>query len=130
MKKFVAVLLSLLLVFSLSGCSFGADKTMDEYIEENRKMFDTICESLSEDDCSIEISGKGDSLVIKAVINTEVDESVFDAVAEVLEQGVEESKDTYIEMLDNAREEVPDAESIIIEYYDANDKLLYCKEFQ
>ncbi len=130
MKKFASILLSLVLIFSLSACFPTAEMTMDDYIEENRKMFDTICESQSNDDCTIEILGKGDSLLLKAVIKTEVDESVFDTVAETLKQGVEENKDVYLEMLENAREEVPDAESIIIEYYDKNDKLLFSREFE
>ncbi len=130
MKKISVILLSLFLIFSLTACFPTSKMTMKEYVEENRTMFDVICETQADDDCTVEILAKGDSLLLKGVINTEVDDSVFDAVAQVLEQGVEESKDTYIDMLENAQEEVPDAKSIIIEYYDANGKLLYSKEFE
>lgn len=127
MKKIIAILLSILLTFSLAGCG---GMSMEEYVEENKSIFDTICEQQSNETCEIEILGKDNSLIFKATMKIEIDESVKDAVVASLQTSTEQNKEVYTNMLENARKEVSDAESIIVEYYDKNDNLLYSKEFK
>ena len=127
MKKVISIFLTLLLTCLLCACG---EMTMEQYVEDNKAVFETICESQSNDDCTVEILGKDNSLVLKAVMQMEIEDNLLDAVVDTLKLSTEENKDVYIEMLENAREEVPSAESIIIEYYDINEKLIYSEEFK
>lgn len=131
MKKILAFLLTLLLLLSLAGCSFlKTDMTMEQYMKKNRILYDTIAKVKSDEDCTMQFSHRGNSLVLTANMNFAVDEEQLVAVAAAMEESLEDGKEDYLELLEDVKEDVSAAESIIVEFYDSNKVLIISKEFR
>jgi len=130
MKRIIAAVLALVLCLSMSACSFlKKDLTMEEYMEKNQWMYDTIASTMSEDDVTMKFSARGDSLVLSATMDMEVDEQVKEAMVAAMEPTLEEGKQDYLDLLEDVKEDVSTAKSIIVEFYDNQGTLILSKEF-
>ena len=122
-------MLALVLCVSMSACSLlKRDMTMDEYMQKNQLLYNTIAESMS-DDVIMTFSARGDSLVLSAKMDMQIDEAVKEAVATAMDASLEEGRQDYLDMLEDVREDVPTAKSVIVEFYDSADILIISKEF-
>lgn len=130
MKKIVTYILILVICISLTSCFLREKMTMEEYMEKNQKLYDSISTSLADDNCTIKFSSRGNSLVLTANMTFEIEEERLEAVSDALEIAIEEAKEDYLNMLENVKKYVPDAESVIVEYYDSNNVLVASKELK
>lgn len=131
LKKVSAVFFSLLLIFGLSGCiNLSHNMTMAEYVEEMKPVFDKICANESNENCTLEISARGNSLVHTAKLTFVVEAAEIEGLKVSLSQSLEEGKEDYYDMLETARKSVPNAYSIIVEYIDSTEKMIYSREFK
>lgn len=130
MKRVIAAVLALVLCVSMSACSLlKRDMTMDEYMQKNQLLYNTIAESMSDDDVIMTFSARGDSLVLSAKMDMAIDEAVKEAVATAMDASLEEGRQDYLDMLEDVQEDVSTAKSVIVEFYDSEDTLIISKEF-
>ena len=129
MKRIFAAVLALVLCFSMAAC-IRENLTMEEYMQKNQTMYDVMAAAMSKDDVAMFFTYRGNSLVMGATMDMEVDESIREAVAAAMEVSLEEGKQDYLDLLKTVRESVPTAESIIVEFYDSQNALILSKEFK
>ena len=126
-KKLLALALTALMVVSLTACfNLDTTMTMEEHFEKNKAVYESAKES---ENGTVEYSVRGNSLVLTGTIPNEVDDEYLDTYRSSFEQSVSASDATYMEILENVREDVPDA-TFFVEFVDKNGKLLYSKEYK
>ena len=122
--------MALVLCLSMTACSLlKKDMTMEEYMQKNQWLYDTIAETMADDDVTMKFSARGDSLLLSAKMDMQIDEAVKEAVATAMDASLEEGRQDYLDMLEDVREDVPTAKSVIVEFYDSADTLIISKEF-
>ena len=130
MKRVIAALMALVLCLSMTACGLlKKDMTMDEYMQKNQTLYNTIADTMSDENVTMEFSARGDSLVLSAKMDMAIDETVKEVVAAAMDASLEEGKQDYLDMLEDVREDVSAAKSIIVEFYDSEDTLIISKEF-
>ena len=130
MKRVIAALMALVLCLSMTACSLlKKDMTMEEYMQKNQWLYDTSAETMADDDVTMKFSARGDSLLLSAKMDMQIDEAVKEAVATAMDASLEEGRQDYLDMLEDVREDVPTAKSVIVEFYDSADTLIISKEF-
>ncbi|MBR2152953.1 MAG: DUF4854 domain-containing protein [Clostridia bacterium] len=124
-KKLLALALTALMVVSLTAC-FDTTMTMEEHFEKNKAVYENVSNT---ENGTVKYSVRGNSLVLTGTVPNEVDDKFLETYRSTFEQSVENSDSTYMEILENVREDVPDA-TFIVEFVDKNGKTLYSKEYK
>ncbi len=127
LKKLLALVLTVLTVVSLTAC-FDTTMTIEEHYEKNKAVYENMSKSAS-GGSSIVYTVRDNSLVLLATLPNEVDDEYLETYRSTFEQSVKSSDATYMEVLENVREDVPDA-TFIVEFVDKNGKVLYSKEYK
>ena len=126
MKKLLAIMLALVLCFSLAAC--GSDMTpVEEYVEENKAALEEeFAEKLGSTgtDMEMTIEADGYGIIIKA------ETSLFDDFDEETRAEYQETMNQQVELgamdavLIGIQSEVPEAEYVEYKFYDSNGELV------
>lgn len=87
---------------------------MAEYVAANKSEIDAVLASQETDGITGKCYARKDSLVLSFTVAGTIEEDEANAMIEMLDS----IKSVYSNMLDEIREDVPDAHSVIIEYSD------------
>lgn len=90
------------------------EMTMAEYVAANKSEIDAVLASQETDGVTGKCYARNDSLVMSFTIEGTIEEDEANAMIEILDS----IKSVYSNLLDEMREDVPDAHSVIIEYND------------
>ena len=90
------------------------EMTMTEYVAANKSEIDAVLASQETDNVTGKCYARKDSLVLSFTVAGTIEENEANAMIEMLDS----IKSVYSNMLDEIREDVPDAHSVIIEYSD------------
>lgn len=126
-KKLLALALTALMVVSLTAC-FDTSMTMEEHYEKNKAVYENIGTSAS-GGSTLEYLVRDNSLVLRATLPNEVEDKYVETYRSTFEQSIKSSDATYKEVLENVREDVPDA-TFIVEFVDKDGTVLYSKEYK
>lgn len=94
--------------------SKSPEMTMAEYVAANKSEIDAIMASQETDSVTGKCYARKDSLVLSFTVAGTIEEDAANAMIEMLDS----KKSVYSNLLDEIREDVPDANSVIIEYSD------------
>lgn len=104
------------------------DKTVEDYIKENKESFDVFKQSMGGTGLELDISARENSLVYSHRYTFMIND--IETVKETLEQGFESVKESYVITLDALKIAVPTAQSIILEYFDIDGNLITSCEIE
>ena len=124
-KKILALALTALMVVSLTAC-FDTTMTMQEHFDANKAIYENVTDTANS---TLAYSVRGNSLVLTATLPNEVDDQYVETYRSTFEESIKGSDATYMEVLENVREDVPDG-TFIVEFVDKNGKLLFSKEYK
>ena len=124
MKKFLSIFLVLVMALSLVSCS---SKEVKKYVEDNRAQVEAMVSATDGIFKSVEMKARGNSVVYKY---TYAQEQMDDDTVQLLEESFDSTANAMQEVLVMMRDQCPDIESMIYEYYDGNGKLLISREYK
>ncbi len=127
MKRTVFLVLCALITLSLSSCFFRKP-TLEEYMKQNKGLYELIAQTGDEDEMEMEFTARGDDLVLTVRLKDKVNN--VEAVSEAMSKATQEQRDVYLDMLHEVQKQVPSAESMIVEFYDASGVLLVYEQFK
>lgn len=107
--------------------SDNADKTVQEYLDENKESFDVLKESMGGTGMKLDVFARDNSLVYSYQYTFDITD--IDSVKETLEQGFDTIKDSYSQTFNALSADVPSARSIVVEYLDSEGNLITTYEF-
>lgn len=125
MKKFLKVFVCLIAVITLAGCGSNENK-LQEYIEENR----STIEAFSNSTIKAELLARNNSLVYKYTYTSTYAEAQVKSIKETLDKSLSSLSSTYKLALDECKKIAPDTKSVILEYYNGDNKLITSKEYK
>lgn len=102
--------------------------TIEGYVAGMQSQFDSMAESMKESGLDMKVEARDKSVVYKYQYITDVGD--IDVVKEALEASIEAMDTTFEGYLEALKAAVPDAESIILEYYSAGGELITSKEYK
>ena len=125
----LALFLCVAMCFLLCACSGGDTTTkIKRYISSEQKQFDAVNAALG-DTLKMRALARGNSLVCS--YQYKVDLSIDDAeMAETLNSGLDTMASTFISVLRELQQTVPEAESVIVEYLDKAGNVITSREFK
>ncbi len=97
-------------------------------MDKNKFLYDFIASTSDEEEMEMKFSARGNDLVLTVRLKETVNN--VEAVSDAMSKATVEQKDVYIDLLEEVRKDVPSAESVIIEFYDANNVLLVYERFE
>lgn len=128
-KKWIASLACLVLCLAfVAGCS--SNRTVADFIKANEKTFDAAKQSAESQGMKVDIIARGNSLVYTYQFEQEMTKEQRDTLGKTLDQAIETQKDTFLSILKSLQAVVPSAESVIVEYLDANNNVISSTEFK
>ena len=138
MKKILScVIVAMIMCSLLTSC--GKDKkeeqnqaeetvakisSVAEWIEKESDNIDSLKESMDGTDIKLDVVDKKNSLVYQYTFTKISEEDADGGLKEQLDIDIEEQKDAMETVLEMLKKEVPDAESVIFEYYDNDENLI------
>lgn len=132
MKKFTSKLLVLVTVltmaFGLTACGGGYD-TVSDYInsDEVQKELETAKKAIESSGMNLTVGAEGNKLVYTYKYD---DMEKVDGMAEQLEAAMSAEDATFQEIADKMGKVVKESPvSVVIEYVDCNDEMIYSKEY-
>lgn len=150
MKKLLALVLVLVLCFSFAACTIEEEPDVasnsavestssavtstvknNEKLENLIKAQDATLDATREsykDVMTIDLEARGNSVVYKYTYI--VDTGDTDVLKVSLDSGIKQQEETFKNSLTLMRAGVPEIESMIVEYYDMNKKLIASYEFK
>ena len=136
MKKILAYMLSLLIICSLLiSCGKNEEQvqtlenpgnysTVAEWIEKESENIKGLKDSMDGTDLELNVIDRGKSLVYQYRFTKISGKDVTFLMKEQLNKDIEEQKEAMGAVLEMLKKEVPDAESVIYEYYDKEKNLI------
>ena len=136
MKKIIAYMISVMVIFLLiTSCgkneeqiqtleNAGSYSSVAEWIEKESENIKGLKESMTGTDLELNVVGRGKSLVYQYRFTKVAGGDVTIWMKEQLNRDIEEQKESMNAVLVMLRKEVPDAESVIFEYYDKDNNLI------
>jgi hypothetical protein len=125
MKKFLAVLICLVICLSLAACG-SSNRSLEDYAAAAKEEVSESIDSI--EDAKFDILARGNSLVYSYQYT--VDFGDTSALKEALDQALTSQADSFQDLLSSLKSAVPDAESIIVEYLDLNGNIITSREFK
>ena len=89
---------------------------------------DAMKESFASQGMTIDVVAEGNSLVYRYQYSTAVGDT--DAVKSVLEDAISAQDSVFEDVLTSVKSLVPDAESVVVEYLDADGSTIFSKEYK
>ena len=108
--------------------SSDSGMTVDEYIEKEKASLDALSSSYTSLGLKTNIYAKGNSLVYSYQYTTDIGSNDF--LKESLNSTLESLSSTYDSLLSMMKIQVPNAESIIVEYLDIDGNVIASKEYK
>ena len=102
----------------------GSYSSVAEWIEKESENIEGLKESMTGTDLELNVVGRGKSLVYQYRFTKVAGGDVTIWMKEQLNRDIEEQKESMNAVLVMLRKEVPDAESVIFEYYDKDNNLI------
>ena len=145
MKKFLKLGFCLMLVIVLAGCSFNFNKKDETTTNNNetvtkKESSDKIAEFVDQYKASIEtfsnstitatLLARGKSIVYSYTYVDTYTEEQTTAMKPALETAIDESKNVFTDLLTELRKIDPEAESVIVEYYNGDNTLITSIEYK
>lgn len=151
MKRFWVAVLSGLLCLSLAACSAeqtgsqpadtsgaasvgsetsaaaAGETTLEEYLEANREELNEAMGSLEDDGTNMQILARGNSLVYSYQYTTDVGDTA--ALKAVMDEMMDSLSSMFEVVLGAIQQEVPSAESVIVEFLTQDGELITSKEY-
>ena len=124
MKKFLSIFLVLVMALSLVSC---ASKEVKQYVEANQSQVEATLNATSGVFENIVFEARGNSVAYKY---TYAEKDMDADFVELLKESLDSTSDAMQDVLTQMRDECPDIESMIYEYYDGNGKLLISREYK
>ena len=136
MKKIIAYMISVMVIFLLiTSCgkneeqiqtleNAGSYSSVAEWIEKESENIEGLKESMAGTDLELNIVDKDKSLVYQYRFIKVSGEDAVLRIKQQLEADIEMQKDSMNAVLVMLRKEVPNADSVIFEYYDKDNNLI------
>ena len=103
--------------------------SVQEYLDAYKEELDAAIASADEDgSMELDITARGNSLVYSYRYTIDIGSTAN--AKEILDMGLEDQAFAFESTYDGLKEEVPSVESIIVEYYDMNGKLITSREYK
>ena len=143
MKKALKLIICIALMFTVAGCGLAknvssnvaekeqvAEKTSEEkikeFVEENREGVEEISNSTFD----ITLIAREKSIVYSYTYKQTFTDQQVAAIKTELEKSINSQASVFTNLLTSVREIVPDAKSVIVEYYNGNNTLITSIEFK
>lgn len=97
-------------------------------MKQNKGLYELIAQTGDEDEMEMEFTARGDDLVLTVRLKDKVNN--VEAVSEAMSKATQEQRDVYLDMLHEVQKQVPSAESMIVEFFDASGVLLVYEQFK
>ena len=102
--------------------------SMEEFVALSKDSIDAMKESFASQGLVIDVVAEGNSLVYRYQYPTAVGDTA--AVKAALEDAIVEQDSVFEGVLTSVKSLVPDAESVIVEYLDADGSEIFSKEYK
>lgn len=102
--------------------------SMEEFVALSKDSIDAMKESFASQGLVIDVVAEGNSLVYRYQYSTAVGDTA--AVKAALEDAIVEQDSVFEGVLTSVKSLVPDAESVIVEYLDADGSEIFSKEYK
>ena len=140
----LALMLCIAMCLSLGACSSGSpaeggqtpsdsnsgsSSKITKFIDSVQDQLDSIRDTMG-DMLDIDITARGNSLVYSFKYNIDTSSADKDSMAAALESALDSMSSTFTSILSALQKEVPEAESVIVEYLDNTGNVIVSKEFK
>ncbi len=130
MKKLLALLMVFALVFAFAGCGSDVESDIKAYIEANQEQFDAVAEANSNDQYGVSFEARDASFVFVFKLKTQLKGADLDTFKTGIEAAFSTIEGVYDNVLAGLQENVPEAESVIIEYQNADGSVIIAQEIK
>ncbi len=128
-KKIFTLVLCLVLMTLLAACNNTTSMSIQEHYENNRYIYEELANKTNSKNGAINFTVRENSLVLTATVSITVKDNQIDLFGKVLEDSINNSDKEYYEVLENIREDVPEA-TFIVEYVDNAGTVIASKEYK
>ena len=125
MKKLLSIFMILVMVLSFASCS--SSKEVKAYVEANQAQVEATQKATGGVFEKVEMEARGKSVVY---MYTYAEKQVDKDTVLLLEESFDSTQDAMQEVLVLMRDNCPQIESVIYEYYNGSGKLLMTREYK
>ncbi len=128
MKKILAVFLAIILCAGLVACGEATtNEKLNDFIKAGESDLNTLKEAYK-DTCEVDVYAEKDSIVYRYQYIIDVGDR--DEAKKSLESGFNAQTETINQTIETIRLTIPELDSLIVEYYDKEGKLLAKREYR
>lgn len=128
-SKTFTLALSIVLMVVMVACNNATSMSIQEYYENNRFVYEELANKVGGKSGTISFTVDDNSLVLTATLSVAVKKGQEHNIGKVMKSTIESNDDVYYEVLENIREDVPDA-TFIVKFVDKNFVELARKEYK